>query len=288
MRAAMDVVTAPDRRGLGKALADRLDGTCAVYEHKIFPDGERYVRIEEELAGPVTLVGDTRPNAKILETLIALDACREAGADEVALAVPYLAYARQDRSFRHGEGISARALCRALATGTSSLVTVDLHTEAVLDMFDGPSANALAAQELAEALGDEGIDLVLAPDAGARGRAGDVAGRLDLPFDHLEKTRVSATEVDMAPKELDATGATVAIVDDIISTGGTMATATGKLLAQGAERVLVAATHGIFAGEAEDRLEKAGVDKILVTDSVPTDHSVISCAGALARGLRSL
>lgn len=288
MLAAMDVVTAPDRRGLGDALADRLDGDCLVYEHKIFPDGERYVRVEGELGDQVALLGDTRPNAKILETLIALDACREAGADDVALAVPYLAYARQDRSFNPGEGVSARALCRALATGASSLVTVDLHTETVLGMFDGPTANALAAPELAQALGDEGVDLVLAPDAGARQRAGDVAGRLDLPFDHLEKTRVSATEVDMAPKELDVTGATVAIVDDIISTGGTMATATGKLLSQGADRVLVAATHGIFAGEAEDRLQKAGVDKILVTDSVPTHHSVISCAGALARGLRQL
>ncbi len=288
MLAAMDVVTAPDRRDLGDALADRLDGDCVVYEHKIFPDGERYVRVEEGLGSEVVLLGDTRPNTKIVESLIALDACREAGADEVALAVPYLAYARQDRSFNPGEGISARALCQALATGASSLVTVDLHTETVLDLFDGPTTNALAAAELSKALGEESVDLVLAPDAGARRRAGDVAGRLDLPFDHLEKTRVSATEVDMAPKELDVTGATVAIVDDIISTGGTMAKATGKLLAQGADRVLVAATHGIFAGEAEDRLEKAGVEKILVTDSVPTEHSVISCAGALSRGLRRL
>ncbi len=288
MRAAMDVVTAPDRADLGQALADRLDGALVVYEHKIFPDGERYVRIEEDLAGEVVLLGDTRPNPKILETLIALDACHEAGAGPVALAVPYLAYARQDRSFQHGEGISARALCRALSTAASSLTTVDVHTETVLDMFDGPTANALAAPELAEALGDEDVDLILSPDAGARERAGDVAGRLGVPFDHLEKTRVSATEVDMAPKALDASGATVAIVDDIISTGGTMATATGKLLAQGAERVVVAATHGIFAGQAEERLEKAGVDKILVSDSIATDHSVISCAGALARGLRSL
>lgn len=288
MLAPMDVVTAPDRRGLGEALADRLDGDCVIYEHKVFPDGERYVRVKEDLGDQVVLLGDTRPNAKIVESLIALDACREAGADEVDLAVPYLAYARQDRAFNPGEGVSARALCQALATGASSLATVDLHTEAVLGLFDGPTVDALAAPELADALGDEGVDLVLAPDAGARQRASDVAGRLDLPFDHLEKTRVSATEVDMAPKQLDVTDATVAIVDDIISTGGTMATATGKLLAQGAERVLVAATHGIFAGDAEDRLQKAGVDKILVTDSVPTEHSVISCAGALARGLQQL
>ncbi|MDX1611566.1 MAG: ribose-phosphate diphosphokinase [Candidatus Thermoplasmatota archaeon] len=284
----MDVVTAPDRQALGQELADRVEGQAVAFEREVFPDGERYVRIDAELQGPVALVADAYTNDLLVETLVAADACREAGAQAVHLCVPYLAYARQDRAFHPGEAVSSRAINRALASAGETLVTVDVHAPAVLDHFQGPSHNALASEEIAEALGGFGAELILAPDAGALERAHEVAELLDLPFDHLEKTRISSTEVRMAPKKLDVNGLTAAIVDDIISTGGTMAMATGQLLEHGCQRVLVAATHGIFANEAEDRLDKAGVERILVTDTLPTERSEVTCAGALARGLRAV
>lgn len=281
----MHLVAAPGRDDLARALGAALGTETTTYERQVFPDGERYVRVGASLTGPAAVLADLRPNDLLVEALLALDATREAGAHEVVLLVPYLSYARQDRAFHPGEAVSARAILGALGTRADQLVTVDLHTETALDHFPGEAINEVPALEIAEALGERGVDLVLAPDKGARGRAAMVAEILGTPHDHLEKTRLSATEVQMAPKDLSVEGATVAIVDDIISTGGTMATATAQLLEAGAERVLVAATHGLFVKDAEKRLEAAGVAEVLVTDTVRTGASVVSCAGALARGL---
>lgn len=284
----MHVTAASRRAELGSELADRLDADFSTYEHERFPDGELYVQLGSLLDGPLVVLGDTRPNERVLETLIACDAGHEAGADEVLLAAPYLAYARQDRAFEPGEGVSSRALNAALSARADGLATVDVHAEQVLDHFEGPAVSEKAAPELATALGDREIALILAPDAGAREQARSIADRLDLPFDHLEKTRESSTEVSMAPKELDVEGDAVAIVDDIISTGGTMAEATGQLLDQGADRVVVAATHGVFVSGADKRLDDAGVDEILVTDTIPGDRSLVTAAGALERGVTRL
>jgi ribose-phosphate pyrophosphokinase len=284
----MHVTAAPRRADLAERLADALGATPVPYEREVFPDGEVLVRAGPDLGEDAVVLGDLRPEGRFVETLAALDAAREAGAGTVTLAAPYLAYARQDRAFEPGEGVTARAVNRALAASADRLCTVDVHAEAVLDHFDGPALSEPAAPEVANGLADRGVDLVLAPDAGARELAEAVGDRLDVPHDHLEKTRHSSTDVSMEPKELDAGGAAVAIVDDIISTGGTMSEATGHLLDAGAERVLVAATHGVFARGADKRLEDAGVDAVLATDSIPSDRSEVTCAGALARGLQRL
>lgn len=284
----MHVIAAPRRAQLGERLAQALGAETVTYERSVFPDGELQVRVASEVGSTAILIADTRPNERVLETIFACDAAREAGAEELILAVPYLAYARQDRAFEPGEGISSRALMRALGANADALCTVDIHAEAVLNRFPGDAVSEQAAPEVADALAERGVDLVLAPDQGARGLAKRVAQRLDVPHDHLEKTRISSTEVTMAPKELDIDGDSVVLVDDIISTGGTMATATGQLLEAGAQRVLVAATHGVFVSGADKRLDDAGVDEVLVADTIPSDRSSITCAGALERGIRQL
>ncbi len=284
----MHVIAAPDRVELGEQLADQLSGEVTTYERTAFPDGELHLRIEEAIAGTALVVGDTRPNERIVETLLALDAAREAGADAVHLAAPYLAYARQDRAFEHGEAVSSRAVMQAVGSLADGLCTVDVHDERVLEYLPGPAVSQAPAPEVATALAEREVSLVLAPDEGALSRAKDVADRLDVPHDHLEKTRLSGSEVEIKPKQLDVADSTVAIVDDIIATGGTMATAARQLLDQGATTLVVAATHGVFVSGAANRLDDAGVDEILVTDAIPSDRSSITCAGALARGARTL
>jgi ribose-phosphate pyrophosphokinase len=284
----MYVAWGPERATLGTTLAEKLDAEPTEVETKRFPDGEGYVRVSDSLDGPAILVSDLRPDERIVETLLALDALREAQAPTVTLAVPYLAYARQDRAFEPGEGVSSRAILEALAANADRLATVDPHTREVLDYFEGPAAGVEAAPEIADALEPRGVDTVLAPDAGARQRAKNVAEILDCQADHLEKDRKSAHEVEVVPKKLDVDGDTVAIVDDIISTGGTMATATRHLLDAGAERVLLAATHGVLADGALKRLDDAGADDVLVTDAIPSEASEISLAPAMARAVRAL
>ncbi len=286
LQGVMLVATVPDRRVLGEELAQELDAGMVAIETRRFPDGERYARVPESIAADAVVLADLRPDERVLEALIACDAARQAGAQQVLLAVPYLAYARQDRAFEQGEAISARALTRTLAANADAFATVDPHTEAVLEHFEGPTAAATAAPEIAQALESEDIDVVLAPDEGARERARDVAEALGCPFDHLEKRRRSAHEVEIAPHGEDVTGQTLALVDDIIATGGTMATATRQLLEAGAARVLLAATHGIFADGALKRLQDAGADVILATDAIDSPVSKISVAPALARAVR--
>lgn len=282
----MIVATTPDRTDLGDDFARELDTSSLALTTQRFPDGEWHARLETTVEGTAILVSDVRPDDKILETIVACDAAREAGAEQVVLACPYLAYGRQDRAFEPGEGVSSRALLRALAANSDVLLTIDPHTEGVLEHYEGPTYTDTAAPEIAEAFAPEEPDIVLAPDEGARERAAAVAEDLSCPHDHLEKRRTSAREVEIQPHDADVGGRTVLLVDDIISTGGTMATATRQLVDAGAERVLLSATHGIFADGALKRLEDAGAAAIQATDAVPSPASEISVAPALARAAR--
>lgn len=282
----MYVATASDRARLRDRLASRLEADTADVGTRRFPDGELHVRVEDELAGEAVVLADLRPDEELVTALLACDAAREAGADRVTVAAPYLAYGRQDRAFETGEAVSARALLRALAGNADAFATVDPHASPALDYFEGPAGAAGAAPELAGALEGRGVELVLAPDEGARERARAVAERLAVPADHLEKRRISAREVEVEPHEGDVDGRTVALVDDIVSTGGTMATATRQLLDAGADAVHVAATHGIFAEGALKRLQDAGADAVLATDAIPSPAAEVSVAPALARAVR--
>jgi ribose-phosphate pyrophosphokinase len=282
----MIVATGPDRSDLGQRLASELGTQHRELSTKRFPDGEAYARLEAPVDGTAVVAADLRPDRKVVEALIACDAVREAGADEIVLAAPYLAYGRQDETFEPGEAVSARALLRALGVNADRLATVDPHTEPVLEHFGGPTAAASAAPEIAEAADGGGVDLVLAPDEGARERAGEVADRLGVPYDHLEKHRKSAREVEIQPHDEDVTDQRVLVVDDIVATGGTMATATRQLLDAGAGDVLLAATHGVFADGAIKRLRDAGAASILATDAIESEAAQLSVAPALARATR--
>jgi ribose-phosphate pyrophosphokinase len=282
----MIVATVPDRSDLGQAMADELGSRHVEFATKRFPDGEGYVRLETSVEDVAVVAADLRPDASVVQTLAACDAAREAGAEDIVLAVPYLAYGRQDQAFEPGEGVSVRALLRALSANADALATVDPHTEAALTHFQGPAQAAIAAPEIAQAFADAAVDVVLAPDEGARGRAAAVADRLDCPHDHLEKQRRSAREVEIEPHDRSVDGERVLVVDDIVATGGTMAAATRQLLDAGASDVLLAATHGIFADGAIKRLRDAGAERVVSTDAIPTDASELSAAPALARATR--
>jgi ribose-phosphate pyrophosphokinase len=271
-------------------LAKDLGASSVNVELRRFPDGEAYVRILESLAGKdAIVVQSTSPDARLVELLLLQDAAREAGARSVTTVVPYFAYARQDRAFHPGEGISARAVCRAIASGCDRAVTVDLHKPAVLEHFGGKAHDVSAVPQLAATLKSWGVDAVLAPDKGARDRAAVAAGLIGVPVDHLEKTRISAVEVRMAAKDLDVRGKRVAIVDDLIASGGTMLTAAQQLKAQGATAVYAACTHGLFTGNALPRLLSDGIDRVLCTDTWlpgPCSCDCVSAAPAVAAFLR--
>lgn len=303
----MQVVAGPRSPRLAAATADALakaghDADLVVPEVDRFPDGEAYVRVAEDLGdADVALVQSAASDEAWIELLLLEDAVGSWTPREVACVVPYLGYARQDRRFEEGEALSAEVMARAVGFGATTVLTVDPHEDRVVEFFPCPARALSAVPVLADALADRGVDLVLAPDEGAAELAKRTADAFGADADHLVKERLSGEEVHVEPGDVAADGRTCALVDDIISTGGTMATAARALLDAGAAEVLCAATHGLFADvtrddgtvvPARDRLLEAGVAEVLVTDTVERpgapETGVVSVAPVVAEAVGEL
>ncbi|ACJ16893.1 phosphoribosylpyrophosphate synthetase [Thermococcus onnurineus NA1] len=255
----------------------KLGGEVLDVEIKKFPDGEKYVRVFGSGDEALVVQSTFKPqDENLIELLLIGDALRERGFENLSAIVPYLAYSRQDRVTREGEPVSVRAIMRALGLYYDELYVFDLHNPETLRFFPGKAVNLSPARAIAEYFGEKlGDGIILAPDKGARERARVVAEKLGLEYSHFEKRRISPTEVQMWPVDIDVKGKNVLIVDDIISTGGTMVRAANLLREMGAEKIFVAATHGVFAEGAIERVSKA-VDELAVTNTIPTPVSRIS------------
>ena len=281
----MIVVGGSASQKLSASLAKATNAKLAKVEIKRFPDGECYVRIDEQLKGQhVVVVQTTYPDPNLVELFILLDAAREMGPAKITTVVPYFGYARQDKKFKDGEAISARAFVKLINSCTDEFVSVDIHAPKILTNFTIPNTNVSVMKSFGEFFKDKGVNLVLAPDKGALDRANTVATVLKCPWDHLEKTRIDGSTVKMAPKALDAKGKIVAIVDDIIATGGTIIKATEALKAQGALKVFAACAHGLYTSNALDRLTPV-CDAVYSADTLENPTSKVSAATAIAEHL---
>ena len=278
------IVPGASSQALAAALATQLDEPISAVEYDRFPDGETFAAVPDFDADRAVVVATTDSNDAWVELLQLQDAVREAGASEVVTVIPYMSYARQDRSFEPGEPVSARAMARAVSTGADRIVLVNPHEESIADFFDAHVTVCDAAGLLAEPLPDDLTEpLFLSPDAGAVELAAatrDAYGTGEI--DYFEKTRLSGTEVEISPSDADATGRDVVIVDDIVATGSTMSEAVAHLDDDGAERVFAACVHPILARSARTKLERAGIERIVGTDSVERDVSAVSVAPIVA------
>jgi ribose-phosphate pyrophosphokinase len=283
----MIVIGGSTSRDLAKELAMILDCKCILASSTRFPDGECYTRIEgESLHDDVVIVQNTYPDPNIIEMLLIQDAAKRMGAKKITLVIPYFGYARQDRIFKPGEPESAKVMIRHLGMVCDRVITIDIHKEAVLKNFKCPAKDLKASAAIAEHFMDKGIDIVLAPDAGAAERAKDIGKRMNLPYDHLEKIRLSGTEVKIAPAKMDCMNKNVLIVDDIIATGGTILAATIQLKQAGAKSVSVVCTHGVFSGDAIQRLTGNQIDVLLSCNTLESRVSNISVAKIVAEELK--
>ncbi len=282
----MQIIAGSASRGLGEKIASVLNAELLDVEIKRFPDGEIYTRINGDVEEEVALIQTTYPNEKIIELFIIQDALREWGAKKIITVVPYFGYSRQDKIFKPGEAISARAMAKHIQIYSDIFVGIDLHAESILSYFDIPTHHLHATVPIAEYLRSKNVDIVISPDKGGYTRAKLVAEKIGTEFDYLEKTRLSGTEVQIKPKNLDVDGKVVGIVDDIISTGGTIARASEQLRDQGADKIYAVCTHGLFIGKAIENMKK--VDDFAATDTIESEHSRISVASVVADFLKSL
>jgi len=288
------VIATSSSLGLAAKLSLLLSRELLIAEEKVFPDGERYLRIPRKLEGDVILVHSLyQPqDERFVQLLLAVDAVKGAGASRLAAVVPYFAYARQDKRFLEGEPVSVGVLLKAVeAAGADALVVVDIHKPSSLDEWlTIPHRNVLPIRELVGYFQGKLRDpVVLAPDKGAFHRAQLAAQLLGAECDYLEKSRDRVTgEVRIAPKSINVGGRDVLFIDDIISTGGTLAAAAKEVLALGARRVYAACTHALLVSSALDKLYAAGIEEVVATDTVPSPVSKVSVAESVAEAAREV
>jgi len=279
----MIVISGSSSRRLSEDLARELGAEVIHASIKRFPDDECYVRIEHDsLDREAVIVQNTYPDRAIIELFLLQDAARGLGVEKLITVIPYFGYARQDKRFNPGEAISAKVMAQHIQLNSSKVITVDIHTPSILQWFDRAEAEEVSAvTSIGKYFAGWGIDTVLAPDKGAAIRAEGVASIIGAEWDHLVKTRISGEEVKVAPKKLDVSGKKVLIVDDIISTGGTIMAATSQLKQNGAREVIAACTHGLFVGGALEKLKKV-CDEVISTNTIESEVSRISVASQIA------
>jgi ribose-phosphate pyrophosphokinase len=297
----MTIFAGPASLSLAEAVAVQLGqplGTCTVQR---FPDSELHVELHDSVRGhDVYLLQATSPpvDLHLLELLFLADACRRAGAARLTAVMPYFGYARQDRRARGREAVGARLVAELLgSSGLQRLVAVDLHTAALEGFLPIPLEHLSAVPLLVQAVRPWVTDntVIVAPDLGAVKLAERYAAALQRPLAIVHKTRLSGEDVRVERIMGEVHGRRPVIVDDMISTGGTIVAASQALLAAGcAPPMTVVTTHGLLVGPAVERLRSLPLQRLLVTDSVtgPTESGlplqVTSLDALLAEAIRRL
>lgn len=288
----MKVIAGSASELLAGRLAKVLGCTLIKPERRRFPDSETYLRIPEEVKGEHVIVVQSTSspaNDNLIELSLLLSAAKDLGAGRVTAVVPYFGYARQDKRFKPGEAISVRTVCKIIeSAGADDLFTVDIHEDEVIKNFAIPAYNLSAMPLIGRYLAKLNLHapVVLGADRGSLVRARRAAAEISATYDYLEKTRLTPTEVATKTKHLNVAARDIVIVDDIISTGGTVVEAAKILKKQKARKVYAACTHPVLVGKALRRILAAGVKKVIATDTIEHKTSVISVAPLIAEAIR--
>lgn len=294
----MIIIGGSSSQDLAAKVANELGVKAGALEVRRFPDGERYVRILSEVKGSSVAVIQSihhTPDELLFEYLLLTDALKDLGAKKVVAFIPYFAYARQDERFKSGEALSFKTVTKLIeCVGTDEIFTIDMHQHRVLkssEVFRIPSHNLSAMRLIADYVQKYGKlehPLVIGPDAEAEQWAKIAADRLHTDYDVFLKKRLGDAHVEVRPREANASGRDVLIVDDIISTGGTIVEAVRILQSQGARRIQVACTHPILAPGALEKIKETGVQDVVATDTVPSPISHVSVAPLIAEHVKEI
>ena len=287
------IISGSASQALAANVARQLDEKLGLIETKKFPDGERYLRIKDEIAEDerVVVIQSTGfpQDENLMELFFILDTLNDMNVTDITVVSPYLGYSRQERRFKDTECISAKATAKLIQTmGVKRLISVNLHEESICDLYDIPAENLSAMPAIAEHIADtfDEKPIILAPDKGAENFAKEIATIIDTDYDYLEKVRFSPEKVETKPKNISVKGRKVVIIDDIISTGGTIVNAINILSEQGAKSVDVFCVHPVLVNDAVLKINAAGASSVQATDSLKSDVSNISLASTIANSLK--
>lgn len=280
---------------LAKAVSQKSKIPLGKIDLGTFADGEIDIWVEDNVnnANVFVLESISPPvNDHIIELVLIVDALKRAGAAKITAVIPYFGYGRKEKQTRAGEPISAKVIADLIVAGSfSKVICLDLHADAIVGFFNVPVIHLSALQILARVVSKEKLTspVVIAPDVGGVRRARNFASLLNTPLAVIEKHR--QTSVRDQAEVLSITGQlvgdTAVIIDDLISTGGTIIESAAALKKRGVKKVIVAATHGIFANDALPKINQSSIDKVFVTDSIAQKSQspkieVVSISGLIA------
>lgn len=279
----MIIIPSSSSETIARKIAETVGATLSEIEKKRFPDGELYVRILESVKDQeVAVVGNIRSDSDFLELLFLLNASREAGAASVTAVVPYYGYSRQHRIYKDGEPVSSKVITKAIEEFCDRILCVEIHDPETMGFSSIPFRNVTVIETASHFFRGKNIDLVLSPDDGGFERASSMGRILGVPAYYIDKKRIDSRTVEMTLPNVDFSGKSVLIVDDMISTGGTIIKAVKLLKDKGVSRISVSAVHGIFARDSDRTIESL-VDELAVTDTIEGKHSAITVAGDIGK-----
>jgi ribose-phosphate pyrophosphokinase len=275
-------------KALGVRLGDAIVGR--------FPDGEIKVQLGESVRGnDVYIIQSTCPpvNDNLMELLTLVDAVRRSSASRINAVIPYFGYARQDKQVAGREPITAKLVSTLLeAAGVERVITIDLHSRQLQGFFDIPLDMLSALRTIANHLRSGGLEdtVIVSPDTGRSEEARRLTELLGLPLAFMYKRRTSERDTQVTAVIGDVVGKRVILVDDVISTGGTLRRAVEALIEAGARPdVRIAATHAVLAGDAREKLAHPAIKELIVTDTIPLGledrYTVLSVAPLLASAI---
>jgi len=286
------VIAGSASKDLGKRIARRLKAPYVEAKTRVFPDGESKITFGRIPKNSIVLVvQSTYPpvDTNLLQALSIISQVRKVSSKIYAI-IPYMGYARQDRQFLSGEVVTMSIIAKMIqAAGAKKVVAVDIHSKTALNHFKIPKESVSAIPELAKYFKKLKLKnaLVVSPDMGGALRAKKFASLLNTDFITLKKSRNRKTgKVWIQSSKVDVRGRDLIVVDDIISTGGSVVRATQFLKKQKCKRVFVACTHGLLVEVAEKKIRKAGVSRIISTNTIPGNTSKVDVSGILAKSVQ--
>ena len=276
---------------LGRKLARKIKANLVKSEVRVFPDGESKITLKGNISKRKSIVVQSiypPVDTNLIQALSLISKAKE-NSSEVIVVVPYMGYARQDREFLPGEIVTMKVMAKLFkGAGASKLIVVDIHSLIGLKFFTIKSKNVSAVPDLAGYFKKMSLKnpLVVSPDQGGKERAMEFAKEMGIEFIALEKKRDRKTgKVQIKTKKADVTGRDLILVDDMISTGGSIVNATKFLKKEKCNRVFVACTHALLMNNAEKKIKKSGVTKIISANTIPGNTSIVDVSNAIAKAI---
>ncbi|MDH3278515.1 MAG: ribose-phosphate diphosphokinase, partial [Nitrosopumilus sp.] len=262
-------------------------------ELKVFPDGESKITLRGKLSKSKTVVVQSiypPVDSNLIQALSLVSKAKDYST-EVIVVIPYLGYARQDREFLPGEIVTMKVLGQLFkGSGASKIIVIDIHSKIGLKHFKIKTENISAISDLAKYFKKFNLKnpLIISPDQGGKERAKEFANKFKSEYIALVKKRDRKTgKVEIKTEGLDKViGRDVILVDDMISTGGSIIKATKFLKKQKCKQVFVACTHALLVDDAENKIRKAGVKKIVSTNSIPGKTSIVDISSTIAKAIK--